>query len=70
MIFCLSFVLVQAFLRFRPQQYDLDMPAGPVGQYCNLARDLQLQAFPEFVSGISPFLFLFWGGDRTYKGNI
>ncbi|KAK1343452.1 hypothetical protein QTO34_016232 [Cnephaeus nilssonii] len=39
---------LEAFLRFRPQQYDLDMPAGPVGQYCNLARDLQLQAFPEF----------------------
>ncbi|XP_005870524.1 PREDICTED: rho guanine nucleotide exchange factor 37 [Myotis brandtii] len=39
---------LEAFLRFRPQQYDLDMPAGPVGQYCSLARDLQLQAFPEF----------------------
>lgn len=39
---------LEAFLRFRPQQYDLDMPTGPVGQYCNLARDLQLQAFPEF----------------------
>ena len=24
-------------------------------QYCYLARDLQLQAFPEFVSGTSPF---------------
>ncbi|XP_016066124.1 PREDICTED: rho guanine nucleotide exchange factor 37 [Miniopterus natalensis] len=39
---------LEAFLRFRPQECDLDMPGGPVGQYCNLARDFQLQAFPEF----------------------
>ncbi|MBV98115.1 Rho guanine nucleotide exchange factor 37, partial [Eschrichtius robustus] len=38
----------KAFLRFRPQEYDLDIPGGPVVQYCYLARDLQLQAFPEF----------------------
>ncbi|XP_066129065.1 rho guanine nucleotide exchange factor 37 isoform X1 [Saccopteryx bilineata] len=37
-----------AFLRFRPQDCDLDTPGGPVAQYRNLARDLQLQAFPEF----------------------
>ncbi|XP_059773450.1 rho guanine nucleotide exchange factor 37 isoform X1 [Balaenoptera ricei] len=39
---------LEAFLRFRPQEYDLDIPGGPVVQYCYLARDLQLQAFPEF----------------------
>ncbi|XP_036096760.1 rho guanine nucleotide exchange factor 37 isoform X2 [Molossus molossus] len=39
---------LEAFLHFRPQESDLDMPGGPVGQYCNLARDLQLQAFPVF----------------------
>ncbi|XP_066888203.1 rho guanine nucleotide exchange factor 37 isoform X6 [Kogia breviceps] len=39
---------LEAFLRFRPQEYDLDIPGGPVVQYCYLARDLQLQAFPDF----------------------
>uniref|UniRef100_K9IZ67 Rho guanine nucleotide exchange factor 37 n=1 Tax=Desmodus rotundus TaxID=9430 RepID=K9IZ67_DESRO len=39
---------LEAFLHFRLQECDLDIPEGPVGQYCNLARDLQLQAFPEF----------------------
>ncbi|KAG8504539.1 Rho guanine nucleotide exchange factor 37 [Galemys pyrenaicus] len=39
---------LEAFLRFRPQDYDLDTPGGPVVQYCSLAGDLQLQAFPEF----------------------
>ncbi|XP_060152413.1 rho guanine nucleotide exchange factor 37 isoform X3 [Globicephala melas] len=39
---------LEAFLRFRPQEYDLDIPGGPVVQYCYLARDLQLQTFPEF----------------------
>lgn len=58
MTFCLSFALAQAFLRFRPQEYDLDIPEGPAGQYCGLARDLQLQAFPEFVSGNSPSPFV------------
>ena len=58
MTFCVSFALVQAFLHFRLQECDLDIPEGPVGQYCNLARDLQLQAFPEFVSGVSPSPFV------------
>uniref|UniRef100_A0A8B9Y497 Rho guanine nucleotide exchange factor 37 n=1 Tax=Bos mutus grunniens TaxID=30521 RepID=A0A8B9Y497_BOSMU len=39
---------LEAFLRFRPQDYNLEIPEGPVVQYCYLARDLQLQAFPEF----------------------
>ncbi|XP_010987791.1 rho guanine nucleotide exchange factor 37 isoform X2 [Camelus dromedarius] len=39
---------LEAFLRFRPQEYDLDIPGAPVVQYRYLARDLQLQAFPEF----------------------
>ncbi|XP_037364861.1 rho guanine nucleotide exchange factor 37 [Talpa occidentalis] len=39
---------LEAFLCFRPQDYDLDIPGGPVVQYCSLAGDLQLQAFPEF----------------------
>ncbi|KAI4584425.1 hypothetical protein MJG53_007704 [Ovis ammon polii x Ovis aries] len=39
---------LEAFLRFRPQDYNLEIPGGPVVQYCYLARDLQLQAFPEF----------------------
>uniref|UniRef100_A0A452TGA5 Rho guanine nucleotide exchange factor 37 n=1 Tax=Ursus maritimus TaxID=29073 RepID=A0A452TGA5_URSMA len=39
---------LEAFLRFRPQEYDLDIPGGPVVQYCSLMRDLQLQAFPQF----------------------
>ena len=55
---------VQAFLRFRPQEYDLDIPGGPVVQYCSLMRELQLQAFPQFVSGASPFPFLGETGDR------
>ncbi|XP_043320941.1 rho guanine nucleotide exchange factor 37 isoform X2 [Cervus elaphus] len=38
----------RAFLRFRPQDCNLEIPGGPVVQYCYLARDLQLQAFPEF----------------------
>ncbi|XP_032251181.1 rho guanine nucleotide exchange factor 37 isoform X3 [Phoca vitulina] len=38
----------RAFLCFRPQEYDLDIPGGPVVQYCSLMRDLQLQAFPHF----------------------
>ncbi|XP_044773088.1 rho guanine nucleotide exchange factor 37 isoform X3 [Neomonachus schauinslandi] len=39
---------LEAFLCFRPQEYDLDIPGGPVVQYCSLMRDLQLQAFPYF----------------------
>ncbi|XP_006906447.1 rho guanine nucleotide exchange factor 37 [Pteropus alecto] len=39
---------MEAFLRFWPQECVLDICGGPVLQYCNLARDLQLQAFPEF----------------------
>ncbi|XP_019654046.2 rho guanine nucleotide exchange factor 37 isoform X1 [Ailuropoda melanoleuca] len=39
---------LEAFLRFRPQEYDLDIPGGPVVQYCSLMRDLQLQAFLQF----------------------
>ncbi|KAF3828518.1 hypothetical protein GH733_001931 [Mirounga leonina] len=39
---------LEAFLCFRPQEYDLDIPGGPVVQYCSLMRDLQLQAFPHF----------------------
>ncbi|XP_055980567.1 rho guanine nucleotide exchange factor 37 [Sorex fumeus] len=39
---------LEAFLRFQPQDYALDMASGPVVEYCCLARDLQLQAFPEF----------------------
>lgn len=39
---------LEAFVRFQPQECALDIPEGPVVQYCNLARDLQLQAFPEF----------------------
>ncbi|KAM9729947.1 rho guanine nucleotide exchange factor 37 isoform 3-T3 [Dama dama] len=39
---------LEAFLRFRPQDCNLEIPGGPVVQYCYLARDLQLQAFPEF----------------------
>lgn len=43
----------QAFLCFRPHEWSLDIPGGPAEQYCNLARDLQLEAFLQFVSGIS-----------------
>ncbi|XP_039095340.1 rho guanine nucleotide exchange factor 37 [Hyaena hyaena] len=39
---------LEAFLRFRPQEYELDIPGGPVEQYCSLMGDLQLQAFPDF----------------------
>ncbi|XP_036849958.1 rho guanine nucleotide exchange factor 37 isoform X2 [Manis javanica] len=39
---------LEAFLHFRPQECDLDIPEGPVVQSCSLARDLQLQAFPQF----------------------
>ncbi|XP_016005846.2 rho guanine nucleotide exchange factor 37 isoform X2 [Rousettus aegyptiacus] len=39
---------LEAFFRFWPRECDLDICGGPVVQYCNLARDLQLQAFPEF----------------------
>lgn len=56
---------VQAFLHFRPQECDLDVGRGPVVQYCSLTRDLQLQAFPEFVSGTSPLPFLWWAGGRA-----
>uniref|UniRef100_A0A8D1I6X1 Rho guanine nucleotide exchange factor 37 n=1 Tax=Sus scrofa TaxID=9823 RepID=A0A8D1I6X1_PIG len=35
-------------LRFRPHESHLDIPGGPVAQYGDLARDLQLQAFPQF----------------------
>nr|XP_030703219.1 rho guanine nucleotide exchange factor 37 isoform X2 [Globicephala melas]XP_030703221.1 rho guanine nucleotide exchange factor 37 isoform X2 [Globicephala melas]XP_030703222.1 rho guanine nucleotide exchange factor 37 isoform X2 [Globicephala melas]XP_030703223.1 rho guanine nucleotide exchange factor 37 isoform X2 [Globicephala melas] len=45
---------LEAFLRFRPQEYDLDIPGGPVVQYCYLARDLQLQTFPEFMGTLRP----------------
>lgn len=66
-ISCLSFARVQALLCFRPQECDLDIPGGPVVQFCDLARDLQLHAFPEFVSATSPCLFLHWAGDRACK---
>ncbi|XP_008579131.1 PREDICTED: rho guanine nucleotide exchange factor 37 [Galeopterus variegatus] len=39
---------LEALLRFRPHEYNLDIPEGPVVQYCNLARDLQREAFLEF----------------------
>ncbi|XP_006150940.1 rho guanine nucleotide exchange factor 37 [Tupaia chinensis] len=39
---------LEVFLRFRPHECNLDIPGGPVVQYCNLARDLQLKAFLEF----------------------
>ncbi|XP_004686932.1 PREDICTED: rho guanine nucleotide exchange factor 37 isoform X2 [Condylura cristata] len=39
---------LQAFLHFRPQDYDLDILGGPAVPYCSLAGDLQQQAFPEF----------------------
>ncbi|XP_037595493.1 rho guanine nucleotide exchange factor 37 [Cebus imitator] len=39
---------LQAFLCFRPHEYSLDIPEGPAVQYCNLARDLQLEAFLKF----------------------
>ncbi|XP_011786925.1 PREDICTED: rho guanine nucleotide exchange factor 37 [Colobus angolensis palliatus] len=39
---------LQTFLCFRPHEYSLDIPEGPAVQYCNLARDLQLEAFLTF----------------------
>ncbi|XP_047412251.1 rho guanine nucleotide exchange factor 37 [Sciurus carolinensis] len=39
---------LEAFLRFRPHECDLDIPGGSVEQYSNLARDLQREAFLEF----------------------
>uniref|UniRef100_H0WME3 Rho guanine nucleotide exchange factor 37 n=1 Tax=Otolemur garnettii TaxID=30611 RepID=H0WME3_OTOGA len=39
---------LEAFLRYRPHEYNLDIPGGPVVQYCSLARDLQLEAFVKF----------------------
>ncbi|XP_006864003.1 PREDICTED: rho guanine nucleotide exchange factor 37 [Chrysochloris asiatica] len=39
---------LEAFLRFRPHECDLDIPEGPVAQYCYLARELQLEVFLEF----------------------
>uniref|UniRef100_G1RGS0 Rho guanine nucleotide exchange factor 37 n=1 Tax=Nomascus leucogenys TaxID=61853 RepID=G1RGS0_NOMLE len=39
---------LQAFLYFRPHEYNLDIPEGPAVQYCNLARDLHLEAFLKF----------------------
>ncbi|KAL6041211.1 hypothetical protein STEG23_022917, partial [Scotinomys teguina] len=39
---------LEAFLCFRPHERNLDIPGGPAEQYCNLARDLQLQAFLQF----------------------
>ncbi|XP_007941790.2 rho guanine nucleotide exchange factor 37 [Orycteropus afer afer] len=39
---------LEAFLRFKPHEYNLDIPEGPVAQYCHLARELQLAAFLEF----------------------
>lgn len=45
---------IQVFLSFRPQERSLDIPGGPAEQYCSLARDLQLHAFLQFVSAVSP----------------
>uniref|UniRef100_A0A8D0SUB2 Rho guanine nucleotide exchange factor 37 n=1 Tax=Sus scrofa TaxID=9823 RepID=A0A8D0SUB2_PIG len=39
---------LEVLLRFRPHESHLDIPGGPVAQYGDLARDLQLQAFPQF----------------------
>ncbi|XP_032951507.1 rho guanine nucleotide exchange factor 37 isoform X2 [Rhinolophus ferrumequinum] len=39
---------LEAFFRFQPQEWDLDIPGGAVVQYRDLARDLQLHTFPEF----------------------
>ncbi|XP_022349140.1 rho guanine nucleotide exchange factor 37 [Enhydra lutris kenyoni] len=39
---------LEAFLRFRPQECDLDIAGGPVPEYCKLMRELRLQAFPRF----------------------
>nr|XP_003404641.2 rho guanine nucleotide exchange factor 37 isoform X1 [Loxodonta africana] len=39
---------LEAFLRFKPHEYNLDIPEGPVAQYCHLAKELQLTAFLEF----------------------
>nr|XP_023416240.1 rho guanine nucleotide exchange factor 37 isoform X2 [Cavia porcellus] len=38
---------LEAFLRFRPHECDLDIPSGPAVQYCSLARD-QHETFLEF----------------------
>lgn len=46
---------LEVLLRFRPHESHLDIPGGPVAQYGDLARDLQLQAFPQFVSGAAFF---------------
>ncbi|XP_078218881.1 rho guanine nucleotide exchange factor 37 isoform X3 [Callithrix jacchus] len=40
---------LQAFLCFRPHEFNLDIAEGPAVQYCNLARDLQLEAFLKFL---------------------
>ncbi|XP_069892480.1 rho guanine nucleotide exchange factor 37 isoform X4 [Dipodomys merriami] len=40
---------LEAFLRFRPHECNLDIPGGSFEQYCSLARDLQCQAFLEFL---------------------
>ncbi|XP_040828676.1 rho guanine nucleotide exchange factor 37 isoform X3 [Ochotona curzoniae] len=39
---------LEAFLHFRPHDYDLDVSEGPVAHYRSLARDLQSEAFLEF----------------------
>ncbi|XP_012597064.2 rho guanine nucleotide exchange factor 37 isoform X1 [Microcebus murinus] len=39
---------LEAFLGCRPHECNLDIPGGPVVQYCHLARDLQLEAFLNF----------------------
>ncbi|KAM9693467.1 rho guanine nucleotide exchange factor 37 isoform 1-T2 [Trichechus inunguis] len=39
---------LETFLRFRPHEYNLDIPDGPVAQYCHLERELQFVAFLEF----------------------
>lgn len=47
---------LEAFLRFRPQECDLDIAGGPVPEYCSLMRELQLQAFPRFcLPSAAPF---------------
>ncbi|XP_069340038.1 rho guanine nucleotide exchange factor 37 [Eulemur rufifrons] len=39
---------LEIFLGCRPHECNLDIPGGPAVQYCNLARDLQLEAFLKF----------------------
>ncbi|KAM5298228.1 LOW QUALITY PROTEIN: rho guanine nucleotide exchange factor 37 [Ctenodactylus gundi] len=39
---------LEAFLRFRPHECDLDIAGGPALQYRSLARDLQCEAFLEY----------------------